>query len=72
MGDGENRGKPLFVHECRRIAAPAECRTRRLRYQTGRQGRPAHLVIRGIFPQARIYSRYVAPQIDAGRLANAQ
>jgi hypothetical protein len=43
-----------------------------LRYQTGRQGRPAHLVIRGIFSQARIYSRYVAPQIDAGRLAKAQ
>jgi len=23
-GDGENRGQSLFVHECRRIAAPAE------------------------------------------------
>jgi hypothetical protein len=43
-----------------------------LRYQTRRQGRPAHLVIRGIFSQARIYSRHVAPLIDAGRLAKAQ
>jgi len=55
------------VHSCPGGAqGRANCVTK-----SGDKGGPAHPVSRGIFSQARIYSRYVAPQIEAGRLAKA-